>query len=1086
MYDSLHIVIHQEPSAGGRRGRVASGAPAGLRDPGNDTTLPLPDDPGNDTTLPLPDDPGNDTTLPLPDDPGNDTTLPLPDDPGNDTTLPLPDDPRLRWAGPGAVSVYQGLPPFGYGAGCGCGCACSCDDDKPARPEMLPRDYSGFVIVRVAPGVALNDLEELWHVADDNHLDGLKAVLELETEWQAGGGTGNGGGEEPGSAEGGSGVKLGLRDVLRRQRRAEGKGGGAAGGGDAGGAAGGGEAAEPTPGLRTWPLIAAHGCLSREALVDQIRELETAARSRRLAPLHSLTRYWRVDLRPYPDKAQEVVDRFNALAEVELAYRELAAADPGGGSSTYAAAGTRFAADQGYLNDAPLGIGARWAWAQLGTSPKQMTICDLEQRWHPGHQALPAGLAQSLYYGANRDDTDEEDGHGNHGTAVLGQLAAVSNAAVDGGAAPVGKFALSSHYLSKDEPDHPFAGTNGHVAAAIVYTLLAQGGGPAHLTAGDVLLLEVQRGGLPTEVDAADLDAIRLASALGIIVVEAGGNGNRNLDAYVDPDTGFSLRRGASSFRDSGAILVGAAWSVLPHDRSPFSNYGSRLDCFAWGDSVTSCGYGDLAGDQVDDYYTNTFSGTSSASPIIAAAAALVQAFHPATLDPLQMRKLLSNPATGTRQGSGVAGSIGVMPDLRRLVRDELQLVPQIYLRRHPGDDGSTPGKDDPVSASNDLMVLEAGKPTAVWDGPRADQPAPGGEAVPGGGPYDVHVRLRNRGVGQAEVEVRVFASPAATLIAPEQWQLLTPQPLPKVTVPQGGGPVEAASVHFAPPPLSGSLPDGWSVAPPYSFLAVARPAEPAAAGYPSTPVERGDGLPPSGAYFDWLEYRRFLRSPGVAWRNVHHVGPQAIAHIPFLLAGAPGRDRRFTLEVVQRLPAGVKVHLDVAPALAAKLAQAQPLLVKTLPSPPRCSAWSCRASRARRSTTSPCRPATAPPPPSRSRSTRTLPTRRRPAPTTAWPCASSGAARRWAASPGTSGREERQRSAMRDQSYCASSGTPSPPPSSQSTDGDGLRPPTRSWPWRLPRIIMLAARASASTAIWVTVTTPVTPFAGWPSRWSR
>jgi hypothetical protein len=454
-----------------------------------------------------------------------------------------------------------------------------------------------------------------------------------------------------------------------------------------------------------------------------------------------------------------------------------------------------------------------------------------------------------------------------------------------------------------------------------------------------VLLLEIQRGGLPTEVDAADLDAIRLASALGIIVVEAGGNGNRNLDAYVDPDTGFSLRRGASSFRDSGAILVGAAWSVLPHDRSPFSNYGSRLDCFAWGDSVTSCGYGDLAGDQVDDYYTNTFSGTSSASPIIAAAAALVQALHPATLHPLQMRKLLSNPATGTRQGSGVAGFIGIMPDLRRLVRDELQLVPQIYLRRHPGDDGSTLGKDDPVSSSNDLMVLATGKPTTVWDGPRAYQPAPGGEAVPGGGPYDVHVRLRNRGMGQGEVEVRVFASPAATLIPPEQWQLLTAQPLPSAEVPQGDEPLSLATpVHFAPPalPPSPPLPDAWSVAPPYSFLAVARPVEPAAAGYPSTPVERGDGLPPSGAYFDWLEYRRFLRSPGVAWRNVHHVGPNAIGNIPFVLAGAPGRDRRFTLEVVQRLPAGVKVHLDVAPALAAKLVQAQPLLKPFPPNPQR------------------------------------------------------------------------------------------------------------------------------------------------------
>ena len=44
---------------------------------------------------------------------------------------------------------------------------------------------------------------------------------------------------------------------------------------------------------------------------------------------------------------------------------------------------------------------------------------------------------------------------------------------------------------------------------------------------GDVLLLEVQRSYLPTEVDDADFDAIRLAVAHGIVVVEAAGNGDR-------------------------------------------------------------------------------------------------------------------------------------------------------------------------------------------------------------------------------------------------------------------------------------------------------------------------------------------------------------------------------------------------------------------------------------------------------------------------------------------------------------------------------------------------------------------------------
>src|SRR4029079_9419933 len=144
---------------------------------------------------------------------------------------------------------------------------------------------------------------------------------------------------------------------------------------------------------------------------------------------------------------------------------------------------------------------------------------------------------------------------------------------------------LASHYRSKADTAYPFPGTSGHVAAAIFNALVAPASAntvPAPLKPGDVLLLEVQRALLPTEVDEADLDAIRLASALDVIVVEAAGNGGCALARSAAPDTGRSLRRGDPRFRDSGAILVGAARAALPHDRAPFSNYGSRLDCYGW------------------------------------------------------------------------------------------------------------------------------------------------------------------------------------------------------------------------------------------------------------------------------------------------------------------------------------------------------------------------------------------------------------------------------------------------------------------------------------------------------------------------
>jgi hypothetical protein len=45
---------------------------------------------------------------------------------------------------------------------------------------------------------------------------------------------------------------------------------------------------------------------------------------------------------------------------------------------------------------------------------------------------------------------------------------------------------------------------------------------------------------------------------------------------------------------------------------------------------------------------------------------------------------------------------------------------------------------------------------------------------------------------------------------------------------------------------------------------------------------------------------------------------------LPFLLAGTPDQARHFDFEVIQRLPAGAKVTLEVPTALAAKLRQRQ------------------------------------------------------------------------------------------------------------------------------------------------------------------
>jgi hypothetical protein len=111
----------------------------------------------------------------------------------------------------------------------------------------------------------------------------------------------------------------------------------------------------------------------------------------------------------------------------------------------------------------------------------------------------------------------------------IGVIAADDNTRGVGGAAPsIASLRATSHWDGA---------TPLHVADAIVAALPT-------MSAGHVLLLEVQRGAapLPTETDAGDFDAIRLATARGIIVVEAAGNGNNDLDAFTD-GRGRCLRR---------------------------------------------------------------------------------------------------------------------------------------------------------------------------------------------------------------------------------------------------------------------------------------------------------------------------------------------------------------------------------------------------------------------------------------------------------------------------------------------------------------------------------------------------------------
>lgn len=407
---------------------------------------------------------------------------------------------------------------------------------------------------------------------------------------------------------------------------------------------------------------------------DDLARLEERARER--TPHRDsggLDRFWRLDVRDRADRRglPAVAREFAALEGVDTAYAEAQVADPGArpvacsntadpGSSVGTLSSGPFT--QGYLDASPIGIDARWAWTRPGGRGESVSVVDIEQGWRVAHPALTrfAPLVMPDPLRINRDGFRRFVG--THGTSVVGVIAADGTPAV--GIAPgVASVRACSHYDRS-------ALTGLHVAAAMVQAATA-------LPAGGVLLLEVQRENtegrpLPTEIDFADFTAIRTLVDAGIIVIEAAGNGNLDLDLWSHPSE-RRMVRGHTDW-DSRAIMVAAAESELTdgdgHARwiekeTVGSNFGSRVDCHAWGERVAAAAAASVA--QVG--YRNDFDGTSAASAIVAGAAACAQGMAIAagrTYDSPGLRAAFR--ATGTPQRPASAPDlIGVMPNLRAI-----------------------------------------------------------------------------------------------------------------------------------------------------------------------------------------------------------------------------------------------------------------------------------------------------------------------------------------------------------------------------------------------------------------------------------
>jgi N-acetylmuramoyl-L-alanine amidase len=427
-----------------------------------------------------------------------------------------------------------------------------------------------------------------------------------------------------------------------------------------------------------------------------------------------------------PAAIQTALQRWNG---VEKAYVEGPPVPPPAVNAADDPRSSNDSQQQGYLNVAPGGIDARYAWTMPGGDGQGVGFVDMEQGWTLNHEDLDAAHI-TIISGVNQ-------AYPGHGTAVLGEVVATDNQLGIVGIAPAARARVVSEWRTATQ----------HNRADAIWSALV------HMNAGDVLLLEAQTtvasgsgawsSYLPIEVEFANWLAIRVATLVGIVVVEAGGNGSNDLDAWRHPSDGYILRRGHAQYRESGAIMVGAACATPPHPRLGFSNYGSRIDCYAWGEAIMTTGDG-WQGTARNSY--TLFGGTSGASPIITGAAIATQgmarARTGAPLSPTQVLRALTDPRSSTPSARPATDKIGVMPDLRRVYANAIATLPARARTpaRPPMGDFPTPRSD--VRVAGVAAYLDPGH------GGNADagrSSAYGGRGSSGTAEKDVTLRLAER-----------------------------------------------------------------------------------------------------------------------------------------------------------------------------------------------------------------------------------------------------------------------------------------------------------------------------------------------------
>ena len=264
------------------------------------------------------------------------------------------------------------------------------------------------------------------------------------------------------------------------------------------------------------------------------------------------------------------------------------------------------------------GLGISEAWKQEAYG-QGIQVADIEWDFNLSHHDLSTDNITPLL------PFNEKTSQADHGTAVAGLIMGKKDGKGITGLA----YKLDMFYAISEL-------TCGRIDAIIASKRI--------LHAGDIVLYEMQticehQAYVPADYEMHIWEATRALTDAGIIVIMAAGNGGVDLPAYES----YRQRH------DNNSIRVGAG-SPYTLNRLPFSTHGSPIHVQAWGEDVATAGYGDLFRSDDNHTYTANFSGTSSASALVAGAAAVIQSWYKdhtnSVLTPIQMRDLLIRTGT--------------------------------------------------------------------------------------------------------------------------------------------------------------------------------------------------------------------------------------------------------------------------------------------------------------------------------------------------------------------------------------------------------------------------------------------------------